>query len=109
MVTYVWWRNNKIDPRPSTLIFFNYSLARKVAVSVLSKPNQVRKLACSADFASTKLLTFYIPQYVRCSAVDAAATLTHNVEKAFQDQEVLTALAFDIEGAFNRVTDTRLI
>lgn len=45
----------------------------------------------------------------RRSAVDAAATLTHDVEKAFQDQEVLTALAFDIKGAFDRVTDTRLI
>lgn len=30
------------------------------------------------------------------SAVDAAATLTHDIEKAFQNQEVLTALAFDI-------------
>lgn len=45
----------------------------------------------------------------RRSAVDAAATLTHDVEKAFQDHEVLTALAFDIKGAFDRVTNTRLI
>lgn len=45
----------------------------------------------------------------RQSAVDAAATLTHDVEKAFQDQEVLSALAFDIKEAFERVTDARLI
>lgn len=31
------------------------------------------------------------------------------MDKAFQDQEVLTALAFDIKGAFDRVIDTRLI
>lgn len=45
----------------------------------------------------------------RRSAVDAAATLTHDVEKAFQDQEVVTALAFDIKGAFDRVTEDRLV
>lgn len=45
----------------------------------------------------------------RRSTVDAAATLTHDVEKAFQDQEVVTALAFDIKGVFDRVTDGRLI
>ena len=45
----------------------------------------------------------------RQSAVDAAATLTHDVEKAFQDQEVMTALAFDIKGAFDKVTDSRLV
>lgn len=41
-------------------------------------------------------------------AVDTAATLTHEIEKAFQNQEVLTALAFDIKGAFDRVSKTRL-
>lgn len=45
----------------------------------------------------------------RCSAVDAATTLTCNVEKAFQNQEVLTVLAFEIKGAFDKVTDKRLI
>ncbi len=42
------------------------------------------------------------------SGVDAAATLTHDIEKAFQNQEVLTALAFDIKGAFDRVSEARL-
>lgn len=42
------------------------------------------------------------------SAVDTAATLTHDIEKAFQSQEVLTALAFDIKGAFDRVSESRL-
>ena len=45
----------------------------------------------------------------RRSAVDAAAMLTHDVEKAFQGREVVTTLAFDIKGAFDRVTDARLI
>ena len=45
----------------------------------------------------------------RRSAVDAASTLTNDVEKAFQDQDVVAALAFDIKGAFDRVTDARLI
>lgn len=45
----------------------------------------------------------------RRSAVDVAATLTHDVEKALQDQEVMTALAFDIKRSFDRVRDTRLV
>ena len=40
--------------------------------------------------------------------MDVAATLTHDVEKAWQDSEVLTALAFDIKGAFDTVTEERL-
>ena len=43
------------------------------------------------------------------SAVDVAATLTHDIEKAFQCQEVPTALAFNIKGAFDRVLEARLI
>ena len=46
---------------------------------------------------------------LRCSAVNAASALTNHVEKAFQDQEVVTSLAFDIEGTFDRVADARLI
>lgn len=45
----------------------------------------------------------------RRSAVDAAATLTHDIKKYFHKQEILTALAFDIKGAFDRVIDYRLI
>ena len=40
--------------------------------------------------------------------MDAAATLLHDVEKAWQDNEVLTALAFDIKGAFDTVMKKRL-
>lgn len=43
------------------------------------------------------------------SAVDAAATLTYNVERAFGKKGILTAPAFDIKGAFDCVTETRLI
>ena len=42
------------------------------------------------------------------SAVDAAATLTHDVEKAWENSKVLTALAFDIKGAFDTVTEEKL-
>lgn len=43
------------------------------------------------------------------SAVDAAATLTHDVEKAMQQQNVVTALAFDIKVAFDNVSKDKLI
>ncbi len=43
------------------------------------------------------------------STLDAAATLTHDIEKSFQKQEILTTLAFDIKRAFDRVIDYRLI
>ncbi len=39
----------------------------------------------------------------------AAATLTHDIEKSFQKQEILIALAFDIKGAFDRIMDYRFI
>lgn len=45
----------------------------------------------------------------RRSAVDNVATLTHDVEKVFQDQEVVTTLVFNIKGAFDRVTEDRLV
>lgn len=41
-------------------------------------------------------------------AVDAAATLTHNVEKVWQDSEIFTVLAFDIRGAFDTIMTKRL-
>lgn len=45
----------------------------------------------------TKLMSpIHFGAIARRSAVDAAATLTHDVERAWQDSEVLTALAFDI-------------
>lgn len=37
-------------------------------------------------------------------AVDVAATLIHDVEKAWQDSEIFTALAFDIKGTFDTIT-----
>lgn len=43
------------------------------------------------------------------SAVDAAATLTHDVERAFGNKEILTALAFDIKGAFDCATEKQLM
>ena len=40
----------------------------------------------------------------RRSAVDAAATFTHNVEKTMQQKNVVTALAFDVKGASNNMS-----
>lgn len=45
----------------------------------------------------------------RRSAVDAAATLTHDIEKSFQKQKILTVLTFNIKGVFDRVTNYHLI
>ena len=43
------------------------------------------------------------------SAVDAAATFTHDVKKAMQQQNVVTALAFNIKDAFDNVSKNKLI
>lgn len=43
------------------------------------------------------------------SAVDAAVTLTHDVEKAMEEKNVVSALAFDIKGVFDNVSRNRLI
>ncbi len=42
------------------------------------------------------------------SAFDATSTLTNDVEKPFQDYELLTALAFDIKRAFDRVKNVTI-
>ena len=52
---------------------------------------------------------FHFGATPRRSAVDAAATLTHDIEKAFFDKEIMSALAFDIKEAFDKVTDGRLV
>lgn len=41
---------------------------------------------------------------VHCILEQSQATLTHNVEKAFENHDVLTSLAFDIKGEFDRVS-----
>lgn len=38
------------------------------------------------------------------SAVDITSTLTYNVEKAFENKEVVTVLAFDIKKTFDRIS-----
>lgn len=43
------------------------------------------------------------------SAVDATATLTHDVKKAMEEKNVVSALAFDIKEAFDNVSRNRLI
>lgn len=42
-------------------------------------------------------------------AVDATAILTNDVQKTFNKKYILTALAFNIKEAFDRVTEKRLI
>ena len=44
----------------------------------------------------------------RRSIVDAAGTLTYNIEKSFRKQKILSALAFDIKATFDEVIDYRL-
>lgn len=51
----------------------------------------------------------YFGAIARCFAVDAATTLTHDIKKYFQSQKILTALAFDIKRAFNKVINYRFI
>ena len=41
-------------------------------------------------------------------AIDAAAILRHDIEKAFQNQEIYIALAFDIKRTFDRVLEAWL-
>ena len=52
---------------------------------------------------------FHFGATPRRLAVDAAATLTHDIEKAFFDKKIMSALAFDIKRAFDRVTDGELV
>lgn len=35
--------------------------------------------------------------------------LTYNIKKIFQNQKILTALAFDIKTTFDKVTDAKLV
>lgn len=41
-----------------------------------------------------------------CSVVDAATTFTYNIEKVFQDREIIITLALVIKKAFDRVMDS---
>lgn len=43
------------------------------------------------------LSSFYYGATLYRSAVDAAAILTHNIEKAFFDKKIMSALTFDIK------------
>ena len=51
---------------------------------------------------------FYFGAIPSRSAGDLAATLTHDIEKVWERKEVLTRLAFDIKGTFNRVVEEKL-
>lgn len=41
--------------------------------------------------------------------IDAKAMFIYSMKKTFQNQEIVTILAFDIKGVFNRVTKDWLI
>lgn len=41
-------------------------------------------------------------------AIDVISTLAHDIEWAWDQKEVLSALAFDIKGVFDTVTEKRL-
>lgn len=63
----------------------------------------------SKNAIKTRLVSpIHFGAIARNLAVNAAATLIHNVEKAWQDSEIFTALVFDIKGAFDTITKKRL-
>ncbi len=41
--------------------------------------------------------------------INVKITLSHNVTKAFQDQEVMSTLTIDIKDIFAKVIDTQLV
>lgn len=43
------------------------------------------------------------------SIMDATAILTHNIENTFFDNKIMSVLAFDIKGAFDKLKDTQII
>ncbi len=98
----------KPGKRPRSLPQSYHLIALLSCLGKVLEPVIARRLAYIA--LKYKLFSpLHFGATLRRSAVNAASTLTHNVEKVFQDQEVVTELAFDIEGAFDRVTDARLI
>lgn len=46
--------------------------------------------------------------FSRC-AVNVVVILTHNVKKAMQKQNMITALIFDIKAAFDNISQNKLI
>lgn len=52
---------------------------------------------------------FYFYATLRRLAVNVVATLTHNIKTASFDKEIMSVLAFDIKGTFDRITNRRLI
>lgn len=80
------------------------------AIIMLSKSTRTNCCQTFGTYFAEAWLHQSIPfwRYCRSIGVDAAATLTHDIKKAFQNQEVLTALAFEIKGAFDSVSKSRL-
>lgn len=52
---------------------------------------------------------FHFGATPRRLAIDAAAILTHNIEKAFFHEKISRTLTFDIKGVFDRVSDRQLV
>lgn len=59
-------------------------------------------------FKNNLISPLHFGAIARRSAVDAASTLAYDIERSWEQKEILSALAFDIKGAFDTVTERRL-
>lgn len=81
-----------------TLLLYSGKALKKVIAHRLSK------IAIKMRLIGPKNLV----AVARHLAMNAAATLTHNIDKACQNSEVLTLLVFDIKGVFDSITEKKL-
>ena len=99
-------------PRSYRLTAFLSCLGKELTVlSCLSEGLEkiVAKRLNIIAFRLQLISSMHFDAIARRSSVDAAATVTHSIEKSFLKQKILTALAIDIKGAFDRVIDHHLI
>ncbi len=89
---------------------FSYSYQPIVLLSCISKALE-KVITChlSKIVIKTKLIRLiHFGAIARRLAMNITAILIHNVEKAWQDNEILPALTFNIKEEFNTITKNRL-
>ena len=97
----------KLGNRPKYLTRSYYlipllSYLEKVLERILAR----RLARIALKFRLISLL--YFVAILRQSALDTACTLPHDVERAWEQEDILTTLAFDIKDAFDEVSKERL-
>lgn len=98
----------KSAKHPCSLLQSYHLIALLLYLEKVLKRVVARRLAYLA--LKYKLFSLiYFSTTPRCSEVDAIAMLAHDIEKTFQDQKILTVLAFDIKKLFVRITDKKPI